>query len=222
MTAQLLLTGIGGFAGFAVGGPIGFSVGAVAGSLAGAYLFPPEGQTVEGSRVRELKVTSSALDRPVPRIYGTFPLGTNLIWATDLKEVRNEEEVGGKLPSPSVTSVTFSYFSDAAFGVCEGVAQILTILADGPKKIYDATETSGPKWRPKFADTIRIYDGSDTQEPDPAIQADKTVERTPAYRGLCYFVVDDFPLADFGNRLPQFEVIVTTNASPFFPKLTLT
>ena len=42
------------------------------------------------------------------------------------------------------------------------------------------------------------------QEPDPLITA-KEAGEAPAYRGLAYVVFERFPLADYGNRVPQFD-----------------
>jgi hypothetical protein len=57
--------------------------------------------------------------------------------------------------------------------------------------------------------TIRAHLGSETQGPDPAIEEIEGEGNTPAYRGLCYVVFEDMPLAAFGNRIPQlqFEVV---------------
>ncbi len=55
--------------------------------------------------------------------------------------------------------------------------------------------------------TWRFYPGSETQLPDPIIEASEGI--APAYRGTAYIVFEDFPLDDYGARLPQlsFEVI---------------
>lgn len=60
-------------------------------------------------------------------------------------------------------------------------------------------------WSTKFGNTVRnsFYLGTEEQLPDPVIEAIEGVNNVPAYRGLCYMVVKDFPLADFGNRIPQ-------------------
>ena len=48
-----------------------------------------------------------------------------------------------------------------------------------------------------------------TQDPDPTIEAAKGAGNTPAYRGICYLVIQGLELADFGNQLPnmEFEVV---------------
>lgn len=53
-----------------------------------------------------------------------------------------------------------------------------------------------------------IYNGTETQLPDPTIQANEGVNRTPAFRGLIYVVWENMPLADFGNRIPNLQALV--------------
>ncbi|MBX9726771.1 MAG: glycoside hydrolase TIM-barrel-like domain-containing protein, partial [Rickettsiales bacterium] len=58
----------------------------------------------------------------------------------------------------------------------------------------------------------RIYRGTETQLPDPLIESYQGVGTTPAYRGLAYVVIEDFPLGSFGNRIPNFTFEVTRRA----------
>lgn len=53
-----------------------------------------------------------------------------------------------------------------------------------------------------------IYHGTETQNPDPLIQGVEGASKTPAFRGLIYAVWEDFPLADFGNRIPNIQALV--------------
>ncbi len=50
----------------------------------------------------------------------------------------------------------------------------------------------------------RIYTGAEDQNPDPLIESIEGIGATPAYRGLAYVVIEDFPLGDYGNRIPNF------------------
>jgi hypothetical protein len=62
-----------------------------------------------------------------------------------------------------------------------------------------------------------IYPGTETQLPNPLIVSTEGASVTPAYRGTCYAVWEDFPLADFGNRLPNIRAEVTSNGEDVFP-----
>jgi len=57
---------------------------------------------------------------------------------------------------------------------------------------------------------IRIYRGTEDQAVDPLIAAKETWG-APAFRGTAYVVFERFPIADYGNRIPQlsFEVVRT-------------
>ena len=72
----------------------------------------------------------------------------------------------------------------------------------------------------RFARYIRIYNGTDSQQPDPLIQAREGVGRTPAFRGLAYIVFEGLPLSDepgslfdFGGNFPRVKVEVVTKGS---------
>lgn len=53
---------------------------------------------------------------------------------------------------------------------------------------------------------VRIYNGSETQNPDPLIEAFEGEGNVPAYRGCTYFILEDLVLTDFGNRPPNLTV----------------
>jgi hypothetical protein len=79
-----------------------------------------------------------------------------------------------------------------AVALCEGEVQRMgRIWADG-----QLLDTRGL--------TLRFYRGTEDQLPDGLIEA--TQGEAPAYRGLCYLVVEQLPLAQFGNRIPQLTV----------------
>ncbi len=53
-----------------------------------------------------------------------------------------------------------------------------------------------------------FYAGTDTQMPDPTIQASLGVSGTSAFRGLVYAVWTDLALTGFGNRIPSIRGLV--------------
>lgn len=60
-----------GIAGGLVGAAFGFpQLGFLAGTIAGNILFPPPGQTVEGPRLGDRSISSSAYGVGIPIIYG--------------------------------------------------------------------------------------------------------------------------------------------------------
>lgn len=61
---------------------------------------------------------------------------------------------------------------------------------------------------PQYAPPI-FYAGTEAQGADPTIQAANGAANTPAFRGLAYAMWHTFPLANFGNRIPNIRAEVT-------------
>jgi len=161
---------------------------------------PPD---MEGPRITDLRAQSSAYGNQIPKLYGTMRVGGNLIWSLPIKETAHshEEGGGGKGGGGGSQTVTeYTYSQTFAIGLCEGeIIGIKRVWANG-KLISDG---SGPN--KLNLDGATLYVGSESQQPDGTIQADKGVADTPAFRGLAYIVFNDFQLGDYGNRLPQLE-----------------
>lgn len=181
--------------GYAISGAqIGGMIGAVAGTMIDSALMP----TIKRSNTQlsDITIQSSTEGHPIPRVYGRLRVAGQILWASRFTETSTTS--GGKgLGGASVETTTYSYSVSFAVGLCAGpITRIGRIWADG--NLLDPT-----------AYTIRSYPGSESQTPDPAIEEIEGVGNTPAYRGLCYVVFEDMPLAAFGNRIPQlqFEVV---------------
>jgi hypothetical protein len=177
--------------------------------------FGPEGQDIvqEGPRLRDLSVTSAAYGEVRSIGFGSFRVGGNMIWSPGIREIvrsqRQDAPGKGGGGGGSVTTRTFEYRASFAVGFGEGPAQeVLKLWADS-KLVYDATgETTGlGKFR------FRFHPGDEEQLPDPLIEADKGAGNVPAYRGETYIVCDDWPLADFGNRVPNLTALITYQAT---------
>ena len=148
----------------------------------------------EGARLKDLAIQSSAYGNIIPKLYGTARIAGNIIWARPIKEVRTRttQQAGKGGGGASSSKTTYSYYSTMAIAICEGeVDSIERVWADS--KLLDLG-----------LGTYRFYTGDETQEPDSLIESYEGVGSTPAYRGLAYVVIEDFPLADYGNRIPNF------------------
>ncbi len=208
----------GALAGGLVGGPVGAQAGFLAGQFAGNAVFGnADDRVIEGPRLTDLAVTSSTYGRPIPIAYGRFRLGGNVVWSPGIKEIRQEQTQGGKGGGATQTSLTCRYTADFRVALCEGpLDAVLRVWADG-KLIADFT-TTAPVFGGKIRRAnMRVYLGGDAQQPDPAEQADRGIEDTPAYRGQAGLVFESLPLEDFGNRIPQITAEVATSASETFP-----
>jgi len=203
--ATLVLQVAGSALGAAVGGPFGAMVGRSLGAIAGASLDQSllggsGGGTriVEGPRLKEIDGLASTEGAPIPRVYGRARLGGQLIWATRFEEevtttvTRTKSGGKGGQKAQKTYETTYSYYANLAVAICEGpIAFVRRIWADGRE--VDFTTVS-----------LRIHRGFEDQEPDPLIAA-KEAGAAPAYRGTAYVVFERFPLADYGNRVPQFS-----------------
>ena len=211
--AQLIAIGFAvAFAATGVGAPVGFLIGSIVGNM----LFPPTPLQSEGPRLGDLQVTSSSYGAPRAIGFGTVRQGGNVIWFKGGKiteKKRTETISGGKgsmTGSPDTKQTTYSYFGTWAQAFGEGEANdVLRIWADG-KVVFDKRSTTTATQKPGF--NFRFYTGGETQLVDPAIEAEKGVDQSPAYRGTVYIVFDDIPLRDFGNRLPNITAEIAYDA----------
>lgn len=192
-------------AGAAIGsifGPVGAMIGRAAGALAGSAVdnaLLSSSRTVSGAQLSTARLPGAEEGAAIARAYGTVRVGGTLIWATRFEESVTRERQGGKSSSSSssTTVETFQYFANIAMGLCEGeAAMVRRVWADGQELDLTGIE-------------MRFYPGSETQLPDPLIEARQGAGNAPAYRGLSYVVFERLPLESFGNRIPlfQFEVL---------------
>ncbi|MEX1034649.1 MAG: phage tail protein [Sneathiella sp.] len=206
-----------GVVGAGIGAVTGVGVGAgwMVGTTLGRVLFPNDSTAASGPRLADLKITGASYGAPIPKIYGTMRLAGNIIWASRLRSEAVTSGGGGKGGASGGSQTTgYAYFTSFAVAIAEGeIAALLKIWADG-KVIYDASaagEVIAADLR------FRFYRGDEDQLPDSIIEAAEGEGNTPAYRGLCYLVFDDLPLGPYGNRIPNIELLVTTDGLGAYP-----
>lgn len=178
---------------------VGISVGL---GLIQRSLIPDTVTQRQGQRLSQSQIMSSAEGSPVNVIAGTRRLSGQVIWATKFKEeiVTEVTSQGGKGGPKAITeSTSYVYTTSFAVGICEaeGDVSLRTVWADG--QALDLNDI-----------VYRWYDGSQDMA-DPKIQAVEGVDRTPAFKGVAYLVLEDLDLGPFGNRLPQISVEVARN-----------
>ena len=166
-----------------------------------------DNRVFEGPRLDSFHLQTSRDGAPMARIYGRVRLAGQVIWASRIRETVTEEPVqSGKGGGP--TQKNYSYSISFAIGLCEGeILGVDRLWANGaPLNIAGLTP--------------RIYTGTETQLPDPIISAIEG-NGVPSFRGTAYLVFEDFPLDDFGGRLPQInaEVIRVPPAQSDRPRL---
>lgn len=189
----------------------------------------------EGPRLESLEVTTADFGTPLNYIWGTRRLeGCPIIWAEKLKEKKNTSKgKGGKYAE-------YKYFGTFAVAVCDHEIDAVSRIWMDKHLVYDVTK-AGPissvigLFSSVISDApvkitngrnMRIYKGTETQEPDPRMEAwceDRYgADSCPAYRGVSYIVFQDLPLEKFGNRIPQVTVEAVNNSSNNFLFETIT
>lgn len=137
------------------------------------------------------------------------------------------------------TQTTFEYFGNFALALARGPAdRVMKIWMDS-NLVYDITAGIGlaPVTAPDplvgdpgtdgfgpFSASVatqqtglnfRFYPGDEAQLPDSLIEADKGVGNVPPFRGTCYLVFEDLPLAAYGNRIPNVSVELAFSSTPY-------
>ncbi|WP_294644765.1 glycoside hydrolase/phage tail family protein, partial [uncultured Aureimonas sp.] len=194
--ATILLQAAGGALGGLVGGTFGAVAGRAIGALGGYALdnrLLARGARRESGRLRASRVMEADEGGGVARVYGTARVAGQVIWTTRFEEATRTDRQGGKGGgSRGATETTvYSYFGNVAVALCEGpIACVRRIWADGEELDLAAV-------------TWRLHHGTETQAPDPLIEARQGTGRAPAYRGMAYLVFERLPLERWGNRIPQ-------------------
>jgi hypothetical protein len=199
--ATIALGLVGGVAGGIIGGPGGARLGFSIGTLVGGLVDQSKQKPQQVGRLSDLQITGSQYGAPIPWIWGTNKLGTQIVWWSDLKETSRKK--GSKLTG--TRQKVYTYSVDLMGIVCHGpITAILKIWANDTL-IYDSVGGLTPA-------NITIKLGDYTQ----AIITDMDDQQTgpvPAYRGRAGFYVNDFDLTPYGNSVPQFSVLVQNNTA---------
>lgn len=236
---------LGGVVGAIVGGPAGALYGASLGLGIGAVIDPPPGPSFKSPRLGDQAQQVSSYGQPLPRVYGTYQTFGNVFWIQDNKliEVAQQERTGGKGGGGGATITTYKYFGTFAVSLTDKEIIAVKRIWIAGDKWYDAgsddlgtiiqsnrSNVAGLYGTEKlqslgitvgYAATWTLYRGTDNQEPDPLIEADIGVGKTPAYRGTSYIVFNRLPLEKYGNSImgAQVKVEVVTADNEFTPSI---
>lgn len=177
---------------------IGKAVGATVGSAIDQQLLGQGSRAVEQGRLDTLRLLGAAEGAALPRVFGRMRVPGQVIWATRFREHSSD----GSTSKSGARVTQYSYSISLALALCEGeILRIGRVWADG--SLISLSETN---WR--------LHRGGEDQMPDDLIKAVEG-EAAPAYRGTAYLVLEDFDLAPFGNRVPQFNIEVFRRARAF-------
>ena len=183
--------GAGAFAAALAGG-----VGGFAGGFIDRAIFATHTKQ-QGPRLNNLQVQVSTYGTSIPIIYGLARIAGNVIWSLPLQEhaTTTTQSAGGKGGGSSVSTTNYTYTATLAVAICEGpITEVARVWADA--ELIDITQPANGSYT--------LYYGDESQLPDPVMASFFPSGRCPAHRGMAYVVIENFPLADFGNRIPNF------------------
>jgi hypothetical protein len=185
-------------------------------------------QRIAGPRLESLDVTVADYGTAIPRFWGKRRFdAVPIIWAERLREEKNTSKTkGGKYDE-------YRYYGTFAVLICDHEIEAISRIWMDKHLVYDATSTgplaayfgivNGEQAPVKIqrGRNMRIYLGTETQEPDPRMEAwceDRYgADSCPAYRGSAYVVFQDLPLEKFGNRIPQISIEAINSKDDAYP-----
>lgn len=215
MIFQILGTGIGSY----FGGPVGGMIGGLIGGALGNLIFGGDGNVVKGPRLSDKTVQSAAYGAHINTQDGVDRVQAQLIFSSGLKEHAHESQVGGKgmMGGASQTNITYTYSVDImlAFGRTQENAVLLQLYADTKLIIDNTGEISLKKKWQKAGRKFVIRDGNDAQLPSALEESYFGAGNCSAHRGLFCLEAEDFQLADFANRVPNFSAVWGPGATGF-------
>jgi len=204
-----------GFVGAQIGGTLfgSAALGWAVGSFIGSALMG--GPDTQGPRMADLRISSSAYDKDINRIYGKMRTGGNIIYAQDITEIADTYRVGGILGFGGAEATNYTYTATFAIALCEGEAAGITKIWADSILVYDSTTVEGLAASLLPLNYEFHYGGENQEQSDILITYYGS--DIPAHRGLCYMVFEDWELSQFGNRIPNITaevIVVGTSAWP--------
>lgn len=189
---------IGGLAGAVVGifvPFIGPALGATIGQAVGGLVAPT---VIEGQDPGQPIAQSVQPGQPRAVVFGHCPPFPGVVIGGEKVARKITEKHRQGKGGPTVKETKFLLTS--AIGVGEGPARFIRIWRDGVV-VLDRRTVFPEGWegyseeiktaQAKFLESARLYEGSDDQLPDPALEAIHGVGNTPYFRGTCYIVDED-------------------------------
>lgn len=178
----------------------------------------------------DLEITTGAYGASLSNGLGTVRNDETLcIFANPIREVKlRGRSKGGKAPE-------FATYATFAIAFVDHEVEKVTRIWLDKKLCYDITGSgpvtpivgsvnSGKRSRSlstALTSYMRIYLGTETQEPDPKMAAilDERIgpNSCPAYRGVGYVMLDELPVQSFGGRRPTVTVEYVTASTPRYP-----
>lgn len=187
-------------------GPAGILLGGGF-AIAGALLYRPKRNDASEPNIQAPK---GSPNRSLPIVFGTdVPQDVGVDFFGNVRKVEQKESTKG---GQDVTT-GFQVLADMGFSICRGPGVMLKLWREG-ELVYDI---EGAGVFRSLSGSLRTYNGTPDQLPDPVEQALYGIEDTPAYLDIVRFTLQDHDISDL-NRMPIFKAKVTRLPSPAYPK----
>lgn len=160
---------------------------------------------------RDVRGPKASFDQPIPVIYGRSRVSGGYLWAPKVRVEKSQERRGGKGGGGGASVTTYAYYASFAVWFCAGVAKIRKIWMNGQLFYVEGGNANI---------SVTLYQGTETQVADSAIQSVEGVNETPAFRGVCYCVVEDLDLEPIGGAFPSvIDAEIESLDFPYRPSL---
>lgn len=190
---------------------LGYMIGSVIGNAV-------DPQVLQGPKIGDAGVQTSAEGVYCPIIYGTAPCSGNIICrgGRTIRTRRDRASKGGG-PITETERVYWTY----AIRICAGPVAGVTRIWEDEKLVYDIRPQSKIlQESAEFKKRFKLYLGGEGQLPDPSLESFLGAGNVPSYRGRCYIVFGNYDLTDRRESIPnyRFEVAAVVTGS-FTPSL---
>lgn len=191
---------------------------AITAALTAVNMAVAASRTIEGPRLKDTSATVADYGTPLNYFVGQRVLPAPCFFAKPIVEKKKKRK--GK----SGKQVEYSGFATWAAHIADHeIAGVAKIWFDN-HLVYNATGDEvelyplGPDY--ELEANIRIYLGTEDQEPDPDmlayIEARDGAGTCPAYRGTSYVYFENVPVEMLGNRFPTVTILARTVSPPEF------
>ena len=194
-----------------VGGPIGAQIGFTIGSVIGGIIDPPH---IDGPKLGDAAVQTSRDGIPIPIGWGITHVVGNIIQINPIIETTKKVRSGkGGGPTTTETTRTRTFAIGIARSFNGPITGLLRVWENN-KLVYDVREgsTFPSADNTAFEGATTLYLGSESQLPDPELEAETGVGNTPAYRALAYCVWNNKELQSFGSSIPSYRFEITASS----------
>lgn len=146
---------------------------------------------IDGPQLTDLSVITAQAGGTIYNVYGSARISGNIIYSKPLKDIPETQSAKGA----STEQKIHKYYATFAVGCGKGELEFGRVWIN--KKLYTTNSSKATVKElltsSKKQGSIRFYNGSRSQRPDPVIQADAGVGKTSAYRGTAYVMFEDIP-----------------------------